>query len=204
MKRNTALAITELDRQQIVHLAQAYFPVPDSSFVSLWPAMHTRVLQAGELLCRVNDQPVREYFLLEGIVRTGLCDRDGRSVTFDFYHGPCAIAPAITRSRDMVSRVDCEALSMVRVVEFSVEALNVSMERDAVLGAWGNAVLRHELLKRADKEIALISQSAGERLLAIYETMPQVYRTVAQHHLANYLGITPVSLSRLRRQLGRI
>ena len=32
------------------------------------------------------------------------------------------------------------------------------------LATWGNAVLHRELIKRADKEIALVSQSASERL----------------------------------------
>ncbi len=203
MNKMPSTSITEEEKRDILRVARIYGDVPESAFTKLWPVMRVVRLHAGELLCRVNQQPAQEFLLLEGVVRTSLCDLHGRSVTFDFYQGPCAIAPAITRSKANTSRVDCEALSAAHVVVFGADALSEAMLQNLDLATWGNAVLHRELIKRADKEIALVSQSASERLTAIYQDMPEVYRTVPQHHLASYLGITPVSLSRLRKQLGK-
>lgn len=46
-----------------------------------------------------------------------------------------------------------------------------------------------------------LSASAEERYLAFIATYPDLVEQVPQHHIASYLGITPQSLSRIRKEL---
>jgi CRP-like cAMP-binding protein len=46
-----------------------------------------------------------------------------------------------------------------------------------------------------------LSTSAEERYLSFLKTYPEISRRVAQAHIASYLGITPQSLSRIRKDL---
>lgn len=64
------------------------------------------------------------------------------------------------------------------------------------------ALQRAELVRRADGEWALAALPAIERLLRLRREQPGLEDAVAHHHIASYLGVTPVPLSRLRAQLG--
>ncbi|HWJ95323.1 MAG TPA: hypothetical protein VNT33_11400, partial [Telluria sp.] len=65
---------------------------------------------------------------------------------------------------------------------------------------WGDAVLRAELVRRADREWSLAALPARERLLELRRRRPDLEQLVPHRHIASYLGISAVSLSRLRGQ----
>lgn len=196
-------ALTLTDRQRVLATAQLLAPVEESAFAPLMRDMRVAQLGPQEVLLRVGDTPPTECFVLDGVLRSWLGDAQGRAVTLDFYVGPCAMTPAIARSRAGQSRIHCEALTSARVVLFEATALSRKMMADMTMALWGDAVLTQELVRRVDRELALATQSAKERLMAFRADKPGLEDCVPQHYLASYLGITPVSLSRLRSQLRR-
>jgi CRP-like cAMP-binding protein len=48
-----------------------------------------------------------------------------------------------------------------------------------------------------------LSISAEERYIKFIKTYPEIYENIPQHQIASYLGITPQSLSRIRKELTR-
>lgn len=48
-----------------------------------------------------------------------------------------------------------------------------------------------------------LSASAEERYLKFIKTYPKLFEKVPQNHIASYLGITPQSLSRIRKELSQ-
>ena len=48
---------------------------------------------------------------------------------------------------------------------------------------------------------AAISLTADEKYLQLVKTYPHIVQRVPQHMIASYLGISPETLSRLRKQL---
>jgi len=61
----------------------------------------------------------------------------------------------------------------------------------------GNYVATHQRV--ADS----LSASAEERYLKFIKTYPKLLEQVPQNHIASYLGITPQSLSRIRKELSQ-
>ncbi len=51
--------------------------------------------------------------------------------------------------------------------------------------------------------VASLSASAEERYLSFLKTYPALIEQIPQHQIASYLGITPQSLSRIRRELAK-
>jgi len=54
---------------------------------------------------------------------------------------------------------------------------------------------------KQQQQIELLTKKAIERYEILLQKFPGIYNRVAQSHIASYLGITPQSLSRIRRQV---
>ncbi len=52
---------------------------------------------------------------------------------------------------------------------------------------------------KQQQQIELLTKSAKERYEVLVQQFPDIQNRIAQNHIASYLGITPQSLSRIRR-----
>jgi CRP-like cAMP-binding protein len=62
-------------------------------------------------------------------------------------------------------------------------------------------IAEHYLCCYEDRIQAFITQSPEKRYLELLKTGKEIMQRIPQHYVANYLGITPVSLSRIRRRI---
>lgn len=195
--------LTPADRQAVLATARALQgddSFDDTAFLPLLEHMRASTHDTGDQPIRAGDEQARECFVLDGILRSWVGDADGRSVTLDFFVGPCALTPSIVRTADGRSRIHCEVLRPARLVFFDAQLLVQQMVDSPPVQRWGDAVLRAELMRRADREWSLAALPARERLLELRRRRPGLEELVPHRHIASYLGISPVSLSRLRGQ----
>ncbi|MBL0316474.1 MAG: Crp/Fnr family transcriptional regulator [Flavobacteriales bacterium] len=54
-------------------------------------------------------------------------------------------------------------------------------------------------IEKQQQQIELLTKNAEERYRILLEKFPDIQNRVAQKHIASYLGITPQSLSRIRK-----
>jgi CRP-like cAMP-binding protein len=66
---------------------------------------------------------------------------------------------------------------------------------------FGRLIAEHYLICCEDRLSSFITQSPEERYLKLLETGREILRRMPQHYIANFLGITPVSLSRIRKRI---
>ena len=66
---------------------------------------------------------------------------------------------------------------------------------------FGRLVAEETIICYEDRVASFITQTPEERYLQLYNTGRDILRRMPQHYIANYLGITPVSLSRIRRRI---
>jgi len=61
-------------------------------------------------------------------------------------------------------------------------------------------VAHNLLMKKFEKELQLLTLTAAERYQLLQRQYPELEQLVPAYHIASYLGITPISLSRIRAQ----
>lgn len=66
---------------------------------------------------------------------------------------------------------------------------------------FGRLVAEHYLCCYEDRVASFITQTPEERYIQLLSTGKDVLQRMPQHYIANFLGITPVSLSRIRRRV---
>jgi len=66
---------------------------------------------------------------------------------------------------------------------------------------FGRLLAEHYLICYDDRVTSFITQTPEERYLKLLQSGKEVIQRMPQHYIANYLGITPVSLSRIRKRI---
>ena len=190
-----------IDLEAILALFNSIGPITADQLRTVIDAMTPKSLHGGEILLEQNDPAVIEVVVLAGVVKSSVLDREGNDITLNFYAGPAIVSPAITRHIDGRSRVHLTALTEAKVVTFPAAVLSAAMTSSHEVHRWGESVLRADLIARAEKELAFAVLSGKERLKKFRGDFPVLEDLVSHQAIASYLGITPVTLSRLRKQM---
>jgi len=190
--------LNKLQEQAIIDIARSIAPCDEQVLGTLLEQMQLRLLEPKELLFEMGEQGAAEYFLLQGIVRTYVLSPAGEEVTMGFFVAPCALTPSIARDLDNVSQLSCDALTPTTVARLDGQLLIQSMMQNQLMQLWGDTVMRLELTRKMQRELSLATHTAKQRLDEFRTLYPALEDQITHSMIASYLGMTPVTLSRLR------
>lgn len=142
-----------------------------------------------------------EYFLLDGVCRSFVLDPDGEEITISFFNAGTVLSPFVTRTVNEISNLNFQASTDIKVGIMDASRFLDLMVDHLDIRDFGNMVLKIELQKKVEKEIGHASLTAKERLLRFRDEFPLLENLVPHSSIATYLGITNISLSRLRKEL---
>jgi CRP-like cAMP-binding protein len=164
-------------------------------FASRWSV--ERVMTKTHIV-RQEDAATDEFMLMDGQLASTICDPDGKEVCVGLYVGPCVVTPVIARTRAGRSLVSITATTDAKIARIDSEVLTQLMILLEPIRDWANGVLRDALSQKADREWCLAALGGSDRLAWFRETYPE-HEDIFNHTLiASFLGVTPVTLSRLR------
>jgi CRP-like cAMP-binding protein len=142
-----------------------------------------------------------EVFIVRGILRGFYRSYDGAEVNVAFYTENNVLPPHYFRTKKGLSNLNIQALSDVVVASFNTERFSALRYKHESLMKYGNIIVERELEYKTEREILLLTKNAEERYRSFREMYPGLETHISQYHVASYLGITPVSLSRIRKSL---
>ena len=82
--------------------------------------------------------------------------------------------------------------------------LHELFKEDIHIANWGRKFAESEFLQTEERLISLLFTTASERYMKLIQNNPELLQRIPLECLASYLGITPVSLSRIRAKLKRV
>jgi CRP-like cAMP-binding protein len=155
-------------------------------------------LHKGSYLSQQDQPETDEFVLLEGCLVSSICDQDGKEICVGFYVGPCVVTPNIARTREGVSLVSIAATTDAVLARINSDQLSNLMISSEPVRNWANGVLRDALCRKVDREWCLAALKGAERLIWFRQSFPGYEDIFAHGLIASFLGITPVTMSRLR------
>jgi CRP-like cAMP-binding protein len=162
------------------------------------------LIAKGGFLVELGDTAHPLYFVHSGAVRYMLIVPDtGEDVTKDFSFAPTFAASFGSAVSGQPARVGIAAMSDCVVSSWPLQRLTTLYDVDAEWQKLGRKLAEWLYVRKEDREIAFLTQTADERYAALTLTFPGMIAKAPQRHLASYLGITPESLSRLKARLAK-
>ena len=177
------------------------FPLSEKSFSELKKIFNPVSIDKDEVFIKAGKQNHSEYLVVNGFCRSFLVNPEGEEITISFFKNKSALSPHIIRTKDQISLMNFQALTEVELIEFDAGLFLNLMIENTELRNFGNTILLNELLSKTEKEIALASLTARERLIRFRSEYIILENLIAHPVIASYLGITNVSLSRLRSEI---
>ena len=187
----------------IKEIINATYPISNNSLNEIESLLELVEYNKGETFIKKGRRNLNEYFLLEGVCKSYLINPEGEEITISFFNEKSLLSPYTTRTQGEISVLNFQALTNIKLATIDAKAFEKLMIDNLEIRNLGNTVLRVELSKKVDKEIGLASLTAKERLLKFREQFPMLENLIPHTDIASYLGITNISLSRLRSDLAR-
>jgi CRP-like cAMP-binding protein len=97
-----------------------------------------------------------------------------------------------------------QALEPTKLITFTRKDMDQMLSNPMLaykIERFGRLVAEQYLCCYEDRIASFITQTPEERYLHLLNTGREILQRMPQHYIANYLGITPVSLSRIRRRV---
>ncbi|MDR2205886.1 MAG: Crp/Fnr family transcriptional regulator [Flavobacteriaceae bacterium] len=141
-----------------------------------------------------------EYVLISGVVHRYNISEKGDVVTTGFYMSESVITPHFARTNNGKSIFSLETLTDVALAEILVTDLDNLRYTNKEFNEFGQRIIEAEFAQTIYHETIFRSFNAKERLLMLRKQFPNLENLIPHNIIASYLGITNVSLSRLRNE----
>ena len=157
-------------------------------------------LEPGDFLIREGDKPVFVPFLLQGIVRGFLFDINGREITDCFAVQP-GIPVMTAADFRMPSPLYLEATVPCDFLTVPVPEIQRLMGENSELQQLFNRLLIDSFSMHWEIKLTLCRNTAMQKYQWFLQKYPGLINQISHKYIASFLGITPVTLSRLRHAL---
>lgn len=155
----------------------------------------------GTILLRQGDIPTKCYFVLKGCIRQYLIDEMGKEVTSNFYTEEQAIVIFNHHKIDKSSEYTVTCLEDSVLVVGDLDTEKDMYRKYDQLESMTRRMIEESFGQFQEQFAAFISSTPEERFKALLLKRPYLIDRVPQHQLASYLGITPESLSRIKKRI---
>lgn len=174
--------------------------MPDEVIKNLEMMFKSKKIPKGEMLVHVGDIQNKVYFILSGLLRSYYIDINGNEVTH-FFPRKGTLCFGEVFFGESSSKHCVEVLEDCEILEIDVNDFKKLVEEDIYCMKGYMKVLEYSFKYKIERESSFLLKSATERYLDFKRMYPELESRVNQAYIASYLGITPVSLSRIRRAI---
>ena len=195
--------MTDSGKNDLVEaLAEKVFhglPVRKKELTELGGLFAQREYLRKKIIVMAGERWDRAFFIHRGIIRLYYTDREGREFNKDFFREGQLLWPVAPSARKNASLFSIAA----------VEDITVSVCRFASFHSWlaDHSYWEKFALPYAEsfaeekflREYEFLMNPAAKRFQNFCTRHPDLARRIPDYHLASYLGITNVSLSRIKK-----
>lgn len=178
-------------------------PVPDSEIERLTKLFSVRDVEKGYQLATSGQYSTDVAFVVRGLFKLHGSEADGTPFIVGFVAENAPVADYSSMLAKEPARLAVEALEPSRIATFPFDAYMALLDDPGPWQVFGRKIVERMLVNLTRREHQFLTMTARDRYVAFLEENRELVPRLARHDIAAYLGITPVSLSRLTGQMHR-
>lgn len=173
--------------------------VPEEQRAELEARFRVQHVTKGAHWLRAGERAASLGFVVRGLFRLYYARNDGKEYNKSFIaeHEFLAAIDAMLAQRP--SRMSIQALADSEILTVPYADVQAFYERDPFWERFGRLMAERLVVKKLEREAALLMDSAAVRYDAFLRDHGALEARIPDYHVARYLGITPEALSRLKR-----
>lgn len=140
------------------------------------------------------------YFMGNGVVRV-FGEKGGEEINVGFTYHDEFSGVYDSFLAQQPTDLYLQAITDCQMIRISYEGLMAQFDKYKSIERWGRKFNAEMLVGVSRRQVEARSFSAEEKYKRLVENSPHIFQIVPQKHLASYLGMTPETLSRLRKKV---
>lgn len=155
----------------------------------------------NEMLYRSGDAVSHVYFICSGLVRYFYLSTDGKEHNKSFIRESQFAGAYRYPARAEPHRFHIQALEPTLTLAIPLDGLHRLYRESLSWANFGRVFMEELVVRKTDREAAFLLDSAEERYQRFLEQEPMLAERLPLYHIASYIGVTDVALSRIRKRL---
>jgi len=155
----------------------------------------------NDVIVQLGEIPEIFYLLKSGIVASIVLDDKGNEHIKTIYHPISTTGALSSLIQQQPSDTFYKCLTDCTLIEGNFNGFKKLVNKEHVFAILYIKVLEKIFLRTEKKMKNLAILNATERYLELKKDIPDIENLIPQYHIASYLNITPVQLSRIRKKL---
>ncbi len=176
--------------------------IVDTSPLTDWLAsMQSRVLAADDHLVHTGERSSEIYIIQHGLLRLYYGDEEGRERNKAFYGDGDVTGPVSAIMSARPASFAIQALEPCELLAANLTQLLALAPSDPAVSKLVITLLSEAFMRNEQREMLLLTHNAEQRYRWMLMHQPELVARIPQYHIASYLGIDAVSLSRIKRKV---
>lgn len=164
---------------------------------------HRRLVIKKEILMQDGEISNSVYFIRDGILRLWH-NSDGNDITLQFFKQNQFVMSFESFYLKKPSKFVLEAVKDSDIIEITRENFEFLINKEPKIKDLMINYICERFIDYTNLFLSRIKNSPEERYIELTERYPEIIDKIPHHYIASYLGITPVSFSRIRNRLKKI
>lgn len=186
----------------ITRFIDAYSPnLSESSRAIFKKNVFVKNFKKGDIIAKIGEVSTNFYLLKSGVIRSFDIDENGKEYIRTIYVPITTSGPLSSLITKKPSTTAYDCLTDCEILVGDYPTFIKSTEEHHDLSQFYNRILENIFLRTEKRIHDLTVLNATERYLKLKNDIPSIENLIPQYHIASFLNITPVQLSRIRKEL---
>jgi CRP-like cAMP-binding protein len=178
---------------------QRISPISAEAWDDFQVLMEPLSLKRNEYLVSEGSRVKYAYILLDGVIRV-FYNKEGNEYNKTFFIPGMFPTPLTALLSGTPSALSFQALLPCELIRFSFHHFRNLFVEHRSLETFMLRVLEQEWITKERHDIQMVTNDATENYMVFRKEYPNLENQIPLYHIASYLGITPIQLSRIRAQ----